>query len=288
MQFVFFGLITGSILAIAAAGFALIRQVEGFLNIAHGQYMLVGALVGLGLMQAGLNIYLAGLGAAIIVGVVGVAIAWVVFFPLRDKGQLSQFFSSIGVAFVVYGVVLATWTGSGIKVYPVDFGRPFDLLGVSVTTGELVVIGVAWLGILALHLFLTGTNLGLWVRATASNRDLAATRGVRTDLVMVIVWFLASALAGLAGVLIGVLGSVHSELGWQYILTILAVTVMGGIGNLYGVLASGLILGMVIDLSSLVIPSKYGTVLAFGVIILTLVIRPQGLFSIQRRREAGQ
>ena len=105
---------------------------------------------------------------------------------------------------------------------------------------------------------------------------------------MVIVWFLASALAGLAGVLIGVLGSVHSELGWQYILTILAVTVMGGIGNLYGVLASGLILGMVIDLSSLVIPSKYGTVLAFGVIILTLVIRPQGLFSIQRRREAGQ
>ena len=70
---------------------------------------------------------------------------------------------------------------------------------------------------------------------------------------MVIVWFLASALAGLAGVLIGVLGSVHSELGWQYILTILAVTVMGGIGNLYGVLASGLILGMVIDLSSLVI-----------------------------------
>ena len=92
MQFVFFGLITGSILAIAAAGFALIRQIEGFLNIAHGQYMLVGALVGLGLMQAGLNIYLAGLGAAIIVGVVGVVIAWVVFFPLRDKGQLSQFF----------------------------------------------------------------------------------------------------------------------------------------------------------------------------------------------------
>ena len=288
MQFVFFGLITGSILAIAAAGFALIRQIEGFLNIAHGQYMLVGALVGLVLMEAGLNIYLAGLGAAVIVGLLGAVIAWVVFFPLRDKGLLSQFFTSIGVAFVLYGVILATWRGRGIKVYPVDFGRPFDLLGVSVTTGELVVIAVAWLGVLALHLFLTGTNLGLWVRAVASNRDLAATRGVRTDLVMVIVWFLASALAGLAGVLIGVLGSVHSELGWQYILTILAVTVMGGLGNLYGVLASGLILGMVIDLSSLVMPSKYGTVLAFGVIILTLVIRPQGLFSIQRRREAGQ
>lgn len=288
MQFVFFGLITGSILAIAAVGFALIRQIDGFLNIAHGQYMLVGALVGLALMEAGLNIFLVGLGASIIVGLIGVLVAWLVFFPLRDKGLLSQFFTSIGVAFVFYGLILATWTGSGIKVYPVDFGRPFDLLGVSVTTGELLVIAVAWLGVLALHLFLTTTNLGLWVRAVASNRDLAATRGVRTSLVMVIVWFLASALAGLAGVLIGVLGSVHSELGWQYILTILAVTVMGGIGNLYGVLASGLILGMVIDLSSFVIPSKYGTVLAFGVIILTLVIRPQGLFSIQRRGEAGQ
>ena len=77
-------------------------------------------------------------------------------------------------------------------------------------------------------------------------------------------------------------------LGWQYILTILAVSVMGGVSNLYGVIAAGLILGMVIDLSSLVISSQYGTMVAFGVIILTLIVRPRGLFAMQKRSEAGQ
>ena len=98
---------------------------------------------------------------------------------------------------------------------------------------------------------------------------------------------LSSGLAGLSGVLVGALGSVHSELGWQYILTILAVSVMGGVGNLYGVLASGLILGLVMDLSSLFIPSKYGMVLVFSVIILILLFRPQGLFSTRlQQRES--
>ena len=288
MQYVFFGLITGSILALASAGFAMIRQLEGFLNIAHGQYILIGALAGLGFMELGLNVYFAGIAASILVGLTGLIVARIVFFPLRYKGLLAQFFTSIGVAFVLYGLVLATWSGSGIKVYPIDFGTTFKIAGLRMTAGELLVIALAWLTILMVHLFLTRTSIGVWIRAVASNRELARARGVRSDLVLSVVWFLASSLAGLAGVMIGALGSVHSELGWQYILTILAVAVMGGVANLYGVLAAGLILGLVIDLSSLVIPSKYGTVVAFGVIILTLSLRPEGLFSAQRRKEAGQ
>jgi neutral amino acid transport system permease protein len=288
MQFIFFGLITGSVLAVAAVGFAMVRQLEGFLNIAHGQYLLIGALLGLGLMQLGLNVYVAGLLTVVLVGTIGMAIAWLVFFPLRYKGLLAQFFTSIGVAFVLYGLVLATWTGSGIKVYPISFGRLLTIGDLRMSVGEIILIAIAWLSVLSLHLFLTRTSLGIWIRAVASNRELARARGVRSDLVMSVVWFLASAFAGLAGVMIGALGSVHSELGWQYILTILAVAVMGGVGNLYGVMAAGLILGFVIDLSSLAISSKYGTIVAFSVIILTLVVRPEGLFSIQRRQEAGQ
>lgn len=288
IQYVFFGIITGSTLALGAAGFALIRQVEGFLNIAHGQYMLVGALLGLIFMEAGLGVVVAGAAATLIVGLLGLLVSWLIFVPIRGKGALSQFFSSIGVAFVIYGLVLATWTGSGVRVYPVDFGRLEALLGVRFTPGDLVIVGVAWAAIVALHLFLTRTSMGVQIRAVASNRDLAAVRGVRTSLTMSIVWFIASALAGLAGVLIGVLGSVHSELGWQYILVILAVTVMGGLGNLYGVLVAGLILGLVMEVSTLLIPSKYGMVIAFGVIIATLLVRPHGLFTVSRRREAGQ
>ena len=283
IQYVFFGLLTGSILALAASGFALIRQVEGFLNIAHGQFMLIGALIGLGLMKFGLNVFFAGIFAALIVGLMGMVLSWIVFVPLRGKGHLAQFFSSIGVAFVLYGLILATWTGSGIKVYPINFGNSFNFGILNFTVGEIYVIGVAWISMLFLHLFLTRTNIGLWIRAIASNTTLAQTRGVNSSFVLYIVWFLSSAFAGLSGVLVGALGSVHSELGWQYILTILAVSVMGGVGNLYGVLASGLILGLVMDLSTFVIPSKYGMVLAFSVIILILLFRPQGLFSNRRQ-----
>ena len=287
IQYFFFGLLTGSILAIAASGFALIRQVEGFLNIAHGQYMLIGALVGLGFMQLGVNVIFSGILATLIVGLIGMLLSWIVFKPLRGKGHLAQFFSSIGVAFVLYGLILATWTGNGIKVYPLNFGNNSNFGFINFTIGEIYVIGIAWSCMLFLHLFLTKTSIGLLIRAVANNSTLAKTRGVNSSFVLYIVWFLSSGLAGLSGVLVGALGSVHSELGWQYILTILAVSVMGGVGNLYGVLASGLILGLVMDLSSLFIPSKYGMVLVFSVIILILLFRPQGLFSTRlQQRES--
>ncbi len=279
IQYIFFGLLTGSILAISASGFALIRQVEGFLNIAHGQYMLIGAIVGLSFTQLGFNIFFAGIFATLIVGLFGMLMSWIVFEPLRGKGHLAQFFSSIGVAFVLYGFILATWTGSGIKVYPINFGKSFNFGFLNFTLGEVYVIAIAWSCMIFLHLFLTKTSIGLWIRAVANNSTLAKTRGVNSSFVLYIVWFVSSAFAGISGVLVGALGSVHSELGWQYILTILAVSVMGGVGNLYGVLASGLILGLVIDLSSLFIPSKYGMALVFSVIILILLFRPQGLFS---------
>jgi len=279
IQYIFFGLLTGSILAISASGFALIRQVEGFLNIAHGQYMLIGAIVGLSFTQLGFNIFFAGIFTTLIVGLFGMLMSWIVFEPLRGKGHLAQFFSSIGVAFVLYGFILATWTGSGIKVYPINFGKSFNFGFLNFTLGEVYVIAIAWSCMLFLHLFLTKTSIGLWIRAVANNATLAKTRGVNSSFVLYIVWFVSSAFAGISGVLVGALGSVHSELGWQYILTILAVSVMGGVGNLYGVLASGLILGLVIDLSSLFIPSKYGMALVFSVIILILLFRPQGLFS---------
>lgn len=288
LQYVFFGLMTGSILVVASVGFALIRNTEGFLNIAHGQYLLLGALIGQILTSSlGLSLLPAAAIAVVGVGIIGAVIGWLVFFPLRDKGLLTQFFSSIGVAFVLYGIVSATWSGRAIKVYDVDFGAPIDIGPISATPGEIAVIGVSWLAVLALHLFLAKSRTGVAVRAISSNISLAQLRGIRVNVVMAVVWFVASAFAALAGVLIGLLGSIHTELGWHYILIILAVAVAGGIRNLYGVMLSGLLLGLIIEVSTLVIPSKYGTVLAFAVIIVTLLVRPEGILSISRRREAG-
>src|SRR5690606_39049729 len=112
VQLLFFGILTGSILAVASVGFAMIRQIEGFLNIAHGQFLLLGALFGLYFVEAlDLPIAVGGLLGAALVGLLGVVVGWLVFAPLRGKSLLAQFFTSIGVAFVLYGLINATWTG---------------------------------------------------------------------------------------------------------------------------------------------------------------------------------
>jgi neutral amino acid transport system permease protein len=123
------------------------------------------------------------------------------------------------------------------------------------------------------------------VRAVATNPELARVRGIRVQLVSSTVWFLAAGLAGLAGMLLGVMGSAGAELGWANILLILAVAVMGGVGRIYGVIAAGLLLGLVMSLSTLVIPTAYQTMVAFGLLVLVMVLRPEGLFAVTRRRE---
>lgn len=285
MQNVIFGLVTGSILSLATVGFAMTRQTEGFLNIAHGQYLTIGAFVGLiFLKDAGLNVFLSGVLTMVTLGAIGVVIARVIFDPVRKRGPLVLLFTSIGLAYALYGVVLACF-GTSLRLYDVDFGGSVSIGSASVTIGELIIISLALISVVGLWSFLTFTRLGTWVRAVATNPELARTRGIRVQLVSSTVWFLAAGLAGLAGMLLGIMGSAGSELGWSNILLILAVAVMGGVGRIYGVMAAGLLLGIVMSLSTLIIPTAYQTMVAFGLLVLVLVVRPEGLFAVKRRRE---
>jgi branched-chain amino acid transport system permease protein len=286
MQNIVFGLITGSILTVATVGFSMIRQNEGFINIAHGQFLTVGAFLSFFLVDRfGLNVFVAGLATMLFVGVLGVLLARIVFQPVKRNGSLALLFTSIGLAYVLYGTVRTVF-GADVRFFPVGFGPRFDLGPVNITLGEALVIGIAAVAVLALHLFLTRTRRGQWIRAVASNPDLARLRGVPVTRVSATVWFIGSSLAGLAGVMLGVLGNVNAELGWQTILLVLAVAVLGGLGQIYGVIAAGILLGLVMDLSALVIPTAYRSVVAFGALILALLIRPQGLFAIGARRDA--
>lgn len=286
MQNVIFGLITGSILALSAVGFSMIRQTEGFINIAHGQMLTIGAFLGFILVDsAHLNILVAGLLAMVIVGMLGVLLARVFFQPVASNGPLAQLFTSIGLAYLLYGGIRIVF-GAKVQFFPNLFGRRFDLGATNITVGEIVIIGLAGVSTAGLHLFLTRTRLGSWIRATASNPELAVLRGIPVHRVSRAVWFIASAFAGLAGVMLGVIGNVNSELGWTQILMVLAAAVLGGLGSIYGVLAAGLLLGLVMDLSALVIPGTWRLVVAFVVLVTVLVFRPQGLLSRAARTEA--
>lgn len=287
MQNIIFGLITGSILAIATVGFSMIRQTEGFINIAHGQFLTLGAFMGFFFVSTvGVNVFLAGLLAAIVVGMSGVVISRIVFRPIAHSGPLAQLFTSIGLAFLMFGLIRVVF-GASVKFFPTSFGTRFDLGPVNVTVGEILIVAVAGVSVAALALFLTRTRLGTSIRATASNPSLAEVRGVPVERVSAAVWFIASGLAGLAGVMVGLISNVNSEMGFQQILIILAAAVLGGLGSIYGVLAAGLLLGLAMDLSALIIPTAYRSVVAFGLLIVVLVVRPQGLFAVATRKEAA-
>ena len=148
-------------------------------------------------------------------------------------------------------------------------------------------MATAAVAILALHVFLTKTPAGISVRAVATNPDLARVRGISTRLVSYQVWFIAGFLAGLAGVMIGIIGSVGPELGWQNIILILAAAVLGGLGSTYGVIMASLLLGLAMDLSALLIPTSYRTVVAFAALIIVLLFKPSGLFSVRQRKQAA-
>jgi len=286
MQNIIFGLITGSILAIAAIGFAMIWQSEGFPNIAHGQLVMLGAYLAFFFVSdLALNIFVAGLLTAVMVGILGVGIGRFFFRPVASSGVLPKIFTSIGLANLLYGVSRVVFGGK-VNFFPTGFGARFDLGPVNITVGELLIVTGTSASVAGLAVFLTKSRLGGWIRASVSNPELARLRGVPVERVSDAVWFIASFLAGLAGVMVGLIGNVNSELGWEQTLIILAATVVGGLGRIYGVLVASLILGLAMDLSGLVIPAGYRLAVAFGALILVLLVRPQGLFAIAGRKEA--
>ena len=235
--------------------------------------------------SAGMNIFLAGFLTMIAVGLIGLIAAEIVFKPIATKGGLTLLFSSVGLAYVLFGIMRIVF-GANVKFLPVSFGSRLDLGMVNITLGEIAIVAVAGGMVALLGLFLKATRLGTWIRAVASNSELARLRGIPVERVSRTVWFIASALAGLAGVMVGLMGNVSSEMGWHQMLIILAAGVLGGLGSIYGVLAASVLLGLAMDLSALVIPTAYRSVVAFGVLILALLVRPQGLFAIAGRRES--
>jgi branched-subunit amino acid ABC-type transport system permease component len=284
MQNLFFGLLTGAMLAVATSGFALLRNTERFLHTAHGQFMAFGGLLGLAL-SAHVGLW-AGLPAAVLItAALGVACGKLLFDPVKAQGANVMLFTSVGLAFVVYAVMLVVF-GSKIQVFPVELGSARAFGPFAVAPGELVLLLVAFVVTAGLWLLLSRTSVGRSIRAVSSNRELAQIRGVPTNQVSSVVWALSSGLAAIAGIMMGILGSTSAEAGWTYILLILAAAVLGGVSNILGVVAAAMLLGIVMELSALVVDTAFRPVIAFALLIAVLVVRPQGLFSFAARKEA--
>jgi branched-subunit amino acid ABC-type transport system permease component len=289
-QLVANGLVTGSVIAIAAVGVSLVYGILRLVNFAYGDFMAFGALaayafngpLGVGMIPA----TLLGMLATAVLSLVLDLSLW---RPLRARraGFMSLFLASIGLALVLRQVLLLAY-GPQPQTYKVDQFKVYVIGSVRLSEPQLITIVGATVAICAVGVFLSRSTLGRTMRALADDRALAAIAGIHVGRVITCTWIISGLLAGLAGVLAGLVqSSFDPNFGFQLLLPVFAAVVLGGIGSAYGALAGGLVLGLAMELStwpSLLggVNPVYKPVVAFAILAGALMVRPQGLFGRAR------
>ena len=276
-QYVFNGVVTGGILALPAVAFSLLWRLLRFPNFAVSTYLTVGAYVGLMLNHdAHAPIQLAWLGALVATGAVALAVDRIAFRPMRARRPFSLAIASIGVAFVLENVVRFVW-GNDFRSYDVPVMRATSIAGLRVGRDQLLILGAAVVMMAAAQMFLLRTRLGIAMRATADNALLAAVKGVPTERVIAYATLGGGALAGGAGVFLGLDASIDPLMGGGLIISVFAAAILGGVGSAPGALAGALIVGVMEEVGTLLIPPTYKTAIGFTVILAVLLVRPTGL-----------
>lgn len=277
------GLMLGSTYALVAIGYSLIFGVLRLLHFAHGEVFMIGGFIGLesvlwlhaGPLEA---LALAAIGCALL----GMIMELVAFRPIRRRsgGFLAAIVSSLGVSLILQEV-MSNIFGTQQTPFPPQFaGRLFTFGPLFVSSTQLFILATAAVLMLALHLFVTRTRYGMAMRATSEDLDIASILGIRVDHIILVTFAVASALGGIAGVLVGLsFNAVSPFMGVSMSIKGVAVMLIGGLGSIYGAMAGGMLLGIVEVLSVGYLASSYRDGFSFALMILVLLIRPRGLFA---------
>jgi neutral amino acid transport system permease protein len=274
------GLSLGSVYALGAVGLTLVYGILKLVNFAHGEFLTFGAYMAYVLnVTWGGPLVLGVLFAVLMTAVLGVMFERTMWGPMRARraGLLQLLLMSIGLAFLIQNSITYSW-GSEIRSLDVNVTDTVEFLGLRIGRTELIVIVIGFATLTAIGLLLKYSLLGKQMRALADDFDLAETAGIDTSRVVLYTWILAGGMAGLAGVLAGAVTDVKPTLGFELLLPIFAAVILGGIGDAFGALAGGVVLGLVIEWSTLFIDFRWKIAVGFAVLILVLIVRPQGIF----------
>jgi len=288
-QVLFNSAITGSLYLIAAVGLTLTYGLSKFPNFAHAEFMTLGAYVGYFMAeQLGLSLPLAFVVAFLVSGIVGFLCYRGIFQPLAKRGAsiIHLMVASIALGFILRHSIGAAWTWK--PLYFTATWPTFDIGPLRMTGLWLWLIFAALALSFAMHLLLVNTKIGKAIRASSSNPELALASGINVDRVIWITWFIGAGLVAVAGIFRGADTQIWPLTGWDIILPIFAVVILGGIGNFYGAIVAAFIIGLaenigVVGLITLGISTTYRVGIAFLILIITLIVRPEGLAMLFRR-----
>ncbi len=279
LQLIVNGIAIGSILALAAIGLTLTYGILKLSNFAHGDFMTLGAYLTWLANTGGINIWL-----AMILGGLGTIVAmliaeYLLWQPMRDRraSDTTLIIISIGLAlFIRNGILL--FYGGGNQLYELPVVRALEFGDLKIAYYRVIVVGLAIAAIIGLHLILQNTKIGKAMRAVADNIDLARVSGINVERVVLWTWIITGTLTAFAGAMYGLIAVVRPNMGWFLILPMFASVILGGIGNVYGAIAGAFIIGIAQELSVPWLGSEYKLGVALAIMILILLLRPQGLF----------
>jgi branched-chain amino acid transport system permease protein len=279
------GLVLGGVYALFALGFTLIFGIHRIMNMAHGAVFMTGAFIGLYTVRAGMPLWVALPVAMVGAGLVSILIEMIAFKPLRKlalaDAELASIISSIGAGLIVLSIGQYV---SKTETMRFPFGtvsvQAMEVLGLRVTMLQLLMLAVAVLGVGLLAFYLYRTAQGRQIRAVAGNYRAAQLLGVNPDAIFYQTFFLSGALAGAAGVMVGLaFNAVQFLMGEPFLLKAFVAIIIGGLGSVPGALIGGLVLGLLQSLSAAYLPSLLVDAVIFMLLFVILMIRPDGLFA---------
>jgi branched-subunit amino acid ABC-type transport system permease component len=274
-----FGLVTASILALAAVGFTLQFGVTNILNLAYGDLMTGAAYAGYLVNRDGGSVAESLAAGAVFGALASALLNRCLYMPfLRRRTKLFvMVIVTLSTGVIIQNVILAI-TGPTFLTYHFSPGAEVRFAGFVLATSQLMIMAIAVAAMTFVHLLLTRTRLGKAMRATAANAELARASGIATDRIIDVAWLLSGALCGLSGVVL-VLNTTafQSTTGSDFIVIIVAAAMLGGIGRPTGAILASLVLGVVTEVAAGYITASLKEVIAFGVLVGVLLVRPQGL-----------
>src|SRR5258708_6153324 len=276
-----FGVLTAPVLALAAVGFTVQFSVTNILNLAYGDVMTGAAFVAYVASTRGLGGWWGLAFGGLFGAVFSLALNRLVYTPFirRGAGLFTMIIVTIAISLILQNLMQAIW-GPGFFSLHIPAGASLHTLGMVLTESQLPVLAVAILAVVALHSMLTFTRLGKAMPATAADPELARNCGIQTRPVTDVPWLISGMFCGLAGVTLVVdFGSFQSTTGGAFLVPIVAAAVLGGVGQPYGAILGALVVGVVSERSATVINPASKDSTAFLVLIVVLLIRPQGIIS---------
>src|SRR5262247_2850462 len=271
------GLVNGMILALVASGLTLIFGIMDVVNFAHGDLVMLGGFTGAATLAVTGNFWLALLAAVVVIAVFGAALQISTLRPLVGRDPLTTILATFGVSLVLQKYAIWQWGPTARQIREPIAGK-FSLFYLEYPWYRILTAALAAAIIGALYLFLKYARYGIWIRAVTQDRVMAAAMGIPVPWVHTGVFAIGAGMAAASGVLFGPVGGVTQTMGFDFTLRAFIVVVVGGMGNLGGSILASIFVSLLEAYAAIVVSPAQAVIVSFVVLVLTMLIRPTGLF----------